>query len=78
MASVVAMSEMYGQRPSEIMDIGDPYTAYCLDEAAVYISAQLKSRKRPRWKRESHIETGGNKAVIESLLLNGMASTAGT
>lgn len=77
MASVVAMSEMYRQRPSEIIDVGDPYTAYCLDEAAAYISAQLKSRKRPRWKKEPRIETGGNKAVIENLLLSGMASTAG-
>ena len=44
------MSERYRVRPSEIMNVEDEYTAYCLDEACVYISSKIKAgqeRKKP-------------------------------
>lgn len=31
----------YGKRPSELLDIEDNYTAYCLDEACAYIMNRI-------------------------------------
>lgn len=39
--TVLGMMQRFNVRPSEIMAIDDPYTAYCLDEACLYIVNQL-------------------------------------
>lgn len=44
------MSEFYGQRPSVLLDIEEPYTAYCLDEACAFISNKLKAGEKPTFK----------------------------
>lgn len=38
-------------RPSEIMDIDDPYTAFCFDEAINYIVMQIKEGNEPCFKK---------------------------
>lgn len=35
------MSQRYRLRPSEILEIPDPYTAFCLDEACALIMQKL-------------------------------------
>ena len=39
----------YHKRPSEILGIQDEYTAFCFDEACIFIKAQLMDKKKPRW-----------------------------
>jgi len=39
-------------RPSEILEIYDPYTAFCFDEACAYIVRQLEDGQEPILKRE--------------------------
>jgi len=39
-------------RPSEILEIYDPYTAFCFDEACAYIIQQINDGKEPIIKRE--------------------------
>lgn len=34
------------------MDIDDPYTAYCFDEACMYIIKQIEDGKEPTFKRK--------------------------
>jgi len=34
------------------MDIADPYTAYCFDEACAYIIHQIKDGNEPRFKKK--------------------------
>ena len=68
------MSEMQRRAPSEILDINDPYTAWCLDEAATYINAQIKRHKKPKWHRER--AGGDNQKVLSALLMSGMATHA--
>lgn len=48
------MQRMLGMscRPSEIMEIYDPYTAFCFDEACAYIVRQLEDGQEPIIKRE--------------------------
>jgi len=48
------MHKMLGMscRPSEILEIYDPYTAFCFDEACAYIVRQLEDGQEPILKRE--------------------------
>lgn len=39
------MAKSYNSRPSQLMAITDPYTAYCLDEACAYIMKELEDGK---------------------------------
>lgn len=75
MGTLIVMSEMHNRAPSEILDISDPYTAWCLNEAAAYISAQIKRHKKPKWRKEQHSPAGGNAEVISKLLISGMATS---
>ena len=38
---------MYKCRPSTLIDIYDPYTAFCFDEACAYIIRQMEEGKEP-------------------------------
>ena len=48
------MHKMLGMscRPSEIMEIYDPYTAFCFDEACAYIVKEIQDGKEPIIKKE--------------------------
>lgn len=39
--NVIAMSVEFNVRPSEIMGAQDSYTAYCFDEACMYIRSKI-------------------------------------
>lgn len=58
MAQVIMMAEHYQKRPSEIMDIDDPYIAFCFDEVAFLLLNYATDDKgqinwnRIRWKGE--------------------------
>ena len=41
------MARKYRCRPSEVLGIEDDYTAYCIDEACVYILGCMEEGKRP-------------------------------
>lgn len=75
MGTLIAMSETHHRAPSEILKIDDPYTAWCIDEAAVYISAQIKRHKKPKWRKEQRRQAGGNAEIISRLLISGMATS---
>lgn len=36
-----------GCRPSDLLDIGDPYTAFCLDEACALIANKIIEGEKP-------------------------------
>lgn len=40
------MSDAYRKAPSDILGIADPYTAFCLDEACLYIKHMIQEEKR--------------------------------
>lgn len=49
--SVISMSKRYKQRPSQIIGVTDEYTAYCFDEACLYIWNMMEDGKEPKFKK---------------------------
>lgn len=43
----MSISKLYNIRPSEVLGIIDTYTAFCLDEACVYIASKIKDGEEP-------------------------------
>lgn len=41
------MSQRYKKTPSEILNITDQYTAYCLDEACAIIAGKIDNEEEP-------------------------------
>lgn len=39
--ALMSMSRRYRVRPSELLNISDEYTAYCLDEVCAYLMARV-------------------------------------
>lgn len=48
----LTLCNMYKCRPSSLMDIGDPYTAYCFDEACAYIMQKIEKGEEPQFKKD--------------------------
>lgn len=47
---LIVIANRYNKLPSEILNIQDEYTAFCLNEACAYIQYQLeKEDANPRW-----------------------------
>lgn len=44
--SLLGMSKRYGHRPSRIVGVDDPYAAWCLDEACMYILCRIETEGR--------------------------------
>ncbi|WP_250673540.1 hypothetical protein LZ906_007860 [Paraclostridium ghonii] len=49
---IINQSIKYNKLPSEILRIDDEYTAFCFDEACMYISNELENGNKARWKDE--------------------------
>lgn len=46
------MRNIYGCRPSQIIDLVDPYTSYCFDEACALITMKMENGEEPRFGRK--------------------------
>lgn len=46
------MVKYYKVLPSELLDIEDPYTSYCFNEACTYILARLEKGDNPTFKKK--------------------------
>lgn len=49
---MLGSANIYKVRPSSLLDIADPYTAFCFDEACAFIITQLEQGNEPRFKKE--------------------------
>lgn len=49
---VISVAKVYECRPSELLDIEDAYTAYCLDEACALIVTKMQQGETPHFKKE--------------------------
>lgn len=47
---VLSLCNVWKRSPSNIMDISDPYTAYCFDEACAYIMKMIESGEEPQFR----------------------------
>lgn len=60
--SIINMTKMYNQRPSQFIGIDNDYTAYCFDEAVGYIRNAIDSGKTVRWEDRDKFE--GNRLLM--------------
>lgn len=49
---MLGLTNTYKVRPSTLLDITDPYTAYCFDEACAYITGRLEDGEEPQFKKK--------------------------
>ena len=61
------MSRRYAQRPSQLLEIDDPYAAYCLDEALMYILCRIEQDGRLPRKIEKMTEPDSNLETVRQL-----------
>lgn len=50
MYDLLTMAEAYRQKPSELLAVEDPYTAFCFDEACLYIRSRMQAGEQPQRK----------------------------
>lgn len=48
--NVLGLANIYKCRPSTLLDIDDPYTAYCFDEACAVIIKNIEDGEEPIFK----------------------------
>ena len=49
---MLSLANTYRCRPSTLLDIDDPYTAYCFDEACAYIVNKIEKGQEPTFERK--------------------------
>ena len=49
---MLGLANVYKARPSVLLNITDPYTAYCLDEACAYIVGQIEKGNEPQFRKK--------------------------
>lgn len=49
--NVLGLSNVYKVRPSTLLDITDPYTAYCFDEACAYMVGEMEQGNEPQFRK---------------------------
>lgn len=69
--SVIAISNCYNVRPSSILQIDNPYEAYCFDEACICITEYIKAGKTPVFSACKNDNSTQQSAVSEMIRLGG-------
>lgn len=54
--TLINLATQTGARPSDLLGIDDPYTAYCLDEVCLFMVEQAKDKKEPDFNRPARLE----------------------
>lgn len=62
---VINQAQKFNRLPSEIARIEDEYTAFCFDEACMYIITQLENEKIPRWVEDIEKEDRTRKTFLD-------------
>jgi len=65
------MSRRYGERPSRLLEVDDAYTAYCLDEACLYIQCRIENEGRLPRALEKFTEPQSNAETVQNLINKG-------
>lgn len=62
------MIKRYNERPSRLVGVTDPYPAYCLDEACMYILCRIEADGRLPRALERLAEPRGNTAAVAEMI----------
>lgn len=50
--SVLGLANVYKCRPSTLLDLADPYTAFCFDEACACITRKMEDGDEPQFRKK--------------------------
>ncbi len=64
---IINQALKFNRLPSEILRIDDEYTAFCFDEACLYIINQIENKKKPRFKDEK-VDSDKDKYYLNDFL----------
>ena len=64
---IINQALKFNRLPSEILRIDDEYTAFCFDEACLYIINQLENKKKPHFKDEK-VDNDKDKYYLNAFL----------
>lgn len=64
---IINQALKFNKLPSEILRIDDEYTAFCFDEACLYIINQLENKKKPHFKDEK-VDSDKDKYYLNDFL----------
>lgn len=48
---LISTANTFGCRPSELMNVEDQYTAYCLDSTCAYIINKIEQGEEPQFRK---------------------------
>ena len=65
--TLLGLSKRYSARPSSLLDISDPYEAYCLDEACLFVQCRIEQDGRLPRKLEKMTEPLSNADTVRQL-----------
>ena len=64
---IINQALKFNKLPSEILRIDDEYTAFCFDEACLYITNQIENKKKPHFKDEK-VDSDKDKYYLNDFL----------
>ncbi len=64
---IINQALKFNRLPSEILRIDDEYTAFCFDEACLYIINQIENKKKPHFKDEK-VDSDKDKYYLNDFL----------
>ena len=62
------MIKRYSQRPSVLLGVEEPYAAYCIDEACMYILCRIENEGRLPRSLERLSEPLGNAETVSGMI----------
>lgn len=49
---MLGLANVYKVRPSTLLDLTDPYTSYCFDEACAFIIQKMENKEEPVFRQK--------------------------
>lgn len=72
--TLIHLATLNRTRPSDLLDIDDPYTAYCLDEACLFMVHQAREGKEPDFNRPARPDKNRKRETTNSGSVEVLAS----
>ena len=72
--TLIHLATLNRVRPSELLGIDDPYTAYCLDETCLFMVNQARDGKEPDFNRPARMSRNRKRETTNAGALEALAA----
>lgn len=72
--TLIHLSTLNRTRPSDLLGIDDPYTAYCLDETCLFMVNQARDGKNPDFDRPARMSRNRKRETTNTGALEALAA----